>query len=164
MVVLADGVELRQYWMHLEVKPQATLDSLDRFLRATWLECCGHMSAFYVGRAQAGKTRRIAELEGVELRYVYDFGSSTELRLRIAGERLASNDGRDAVRLGVRNVEPSHPCACGEKAAVLCAECQWSGPSAFCSACAEEHDCGEEMLLPFVNSPRVGTCGYAGPA
>jgi hypothetical protein len=29
--------------------------------------------------------------------------------------------------------------------------------------CAGEHECGEEMLLPVVNSPRVGMCGYTGP-
>jgi hypothetical protein len=31
-----------------------------------------------------------------------------------------------------------------------------------CQACAEDHECGEDMQLPVVNSPRVGVCGYAG--
>jgi len=31
-----------------------------------------------------------------------------------------------------------------------------------CEGCAGEHECGEEMLLPVVNSPRVGMCGYEG--
>ena len=31
-----------------------------------------------------------------------------------------------------------------------------------CQSCADEHECGEDMLLPVVNSPRTGVCGYAG--
>src|SRR6266550_21423 len=36
------------YWMHLDVPADATLTNLDRFLRDTWLECCGHLSAFRI--------------------------------------------------------------------------------------------------------------------
>ncbi len=31
-----------------------------------------------------------------------------------------------------------------------------------CDSCAEDHKCGEDMLLPVVNSPRTGVCGYTG--
>lgn len=31
-----------------------------------------------------------------------------------------------------------------------------------CDTCAESYECGEEMLLPVVNSPRVGMCAYDG--
>jgi hypothetical protein len=36
----------------------------------------------------------------------------------------------------------------------------------YCGAHAEseEHECGEEALLPVVNSPRMGMCGYTGAA
>ncbi len=34
------------YWLHLEVRADATLATLDAFLRDFWLECCGHMSQF----------------------------------------------------------------------------------------------------------------------
>ena len=34
------------YWLHLEVRADATLKTLDAFLRGLWLECCGHMSQF----------------------------------------------------------------------------------------------------------------------
>jgi hypothetical protein len=30
--------------------------------------------------------------------------------------------------------------------------------------CAAKHECGEEMLLPVLNSPRAGVCGYCGPS
>jgi len=33
----------------------------------------------------------------------------------------------------------------------------------FCDAHADEHRCdGEEAILPIVNSPRMGVCGYTG--
>ena len=31
-----------------------------------------------------------------------------------------------------------------------------------CEDCAKTHECGEEMLLPVCNSPRLGVCGYCG--
>ena len=31
-----------------------------------------------------------------------------------------------------------------------------------CDECAKGHECGEEMLLPIVNLPQTGVCGYAG--
>ena len=36
------------HWLELGVRSDATLDELDRFLRALWLECCGHMSHFEI--------------------------------------------------------------------------------------------------------------------
>jgi hypothetical protein len=33
----------------------------------------------------------------------------------------------------------------------------------YCEHHSEDHDCDEpEMLLPVVNSPRMGMCGYTG--
>ena len=36
----------KHFWMHLLVQHQTTLGQLDAFLRAAWLECCGHLSRF----------------------------------------------------------------------------------------------------------------------
>jgi hypothetical protein len=47
---------------------------------------------------------------------------------------------------------------CGEPATEVCAQCVYEGAGWLCDAC------GEEMLLPVVNFPRVGMCGYTGPA
>ena len=53
---------------------------------------------------------------------------------------------------------------CGtEKLAIqICTECMWSGHGWLCQDCAATHKCGSEMLLPAVNSPRAGVCGYSG--
>ena len=44
----------------------------------------------------------------------------------------------------------------------ICTECAWNGEGWLCEACAVAHECGDEMCLPVVNSPRVGVCGYTG--
>src|SRR5712692_4672353 len=43
-----EGRDIPQYWMHLELPAEATLQTLDTFLRRTWLECCGHLSKFEI--------------------------------------------------------------------------------------------------------------------
>lgn len=42
-------------WLHLEMKGSATLADLDHYLRAIWLECCGHLSQFSVGGWGGGR-------------------------------------------------------------------------------------------------------------
>ena len=44
----------------------------------------------------------------------------------------------------------------------ICAQCIYEDKGCLCDACARSHECGEEMLLPLVNSPRAGVCGYTG--
>lgn len=39
----------RPHWLELGVRCDVTLRELDKFLRAIWLECCGHLSHFTVG-------------------------------------------------------------------------------------------------------------------
>ncbi|MCZ7670413.1 MAG: hypothetical protein M5U34_26255 [Chloroflexi bacterium] len=43
----------RDFWLHLEMRGSARLQELDNYLRAIWLECCGHMSEFFIGGAWA---------------------------------------------------------------------------------------------------------------
>ncbi len=62
-----------------------------------------------------------------------------------------------------RNVAPAYECTeCGGKATQLCSECSWGSQAWFCNGCGLLHECGDEMLLPIVNSPRMGMCGYTG--
>src|SRR5215472_7979109 len=41
MHLLVEGRDQPQYWMHLELPADVTLQTLDNFLRGIWLECCG---------------------------------------------------------------------------------------------------------------------------
>ena len=46
--VLQLRVEAGAFWLDLDIKTSARLTRLDEFLRAIWLECCGHLSAFTI--------------------------------------------------------------------------------------------------------------------
>ena len=99
---------------------------------------------------------------GMKFYHEYDFGTTTELTLRVVSE-LEGEAKSKSIRLLARNDPPSIVCeSCGKIATQLCAECIWAGKGWLCDECAQEHECGEDMLLPVVNSPRVGMCGYTG--
>ncbi|MGH9423831.1 MAG: hypothetical protein ACRD3J_27900, partial [Thermoanaerobaculia bacterium] len=89
-------------------------------------------------------------------------GSTTRLRLKVMAQRHAPNR-RDAVRLLARNDAPVWECNdCDKAATSLCEYCSYERNAFFCEVHAEEHDCGEEGILPVVNSPRMGVCAYTG--
>ena len=155
------------FWLDIEAKPDAKLMALDDLLRRVWLECCGHLSEFHGGpRDKVGMSRRLDEVlgsPGDRLGYVYDFGSSTELVVSHAG--IIDAAAMKGVRVVARNEAPSWPCdVCGQAATTLCVECASPDGGFFCASHASTHGCGEEMLLPVVNSPRMGVCGYTGEA
>jgi hypothetical protein len=152
------------YWLDLAVRRNTKLTEVDRFLRHIWLECCGHLSGFYAADRREvsmnAAVGRVFERRGTRLEYVYDFGSSTELSLSMLGTVEANP--KSAVQLVARNEAPIWPCAvCGKPATTVCVECA-SDDALYCADHAAGHECGEEMLLPVVNSPRMGVCGYTG--
>jgi len=101
---------------------------------------------------------------GATFSHQYDFGSTTRLSLRVAGEY----DGpavEGTIKVLARNDAPAISCAnCKQPATRICTDCSYRGRAHFCNACAEDHPCGQERLLPLVNSPRAGVCGYSGPS
>lgn len=173
--LLVEGRYQPEYWMHIEVKAKATLDDLDEFLRDIWLECCGHMSAFTIeGRTFISGPDKDSGEEGFEIAldkilspkmkfyHEYDFGTTTDLTLKVLSEQESST-GEWPVQILARNEAPKIICeVCGKVATQVCSQCIDEGEGWLCSECAEEHECGEDMLLPVVNSPRVGMCGYTG--
>lgn len=166
------------YWLHLEVPSNATLEDLDDLLRRTWLECCGHLSAFRLaGRSFSSLGAaddwsddedmhvKLGELlePGMTLSYEYDFGTTTELVLKVVGQREGLASGRE-ITLLAGNHPPAIPCeGCEQTAAHVCSQCVYENGGWLCEDCAGKHACGRDMLLPVVNSPRVGMCGYSGP-
>ena len=99
---------------------------------------------------------------GMKFNYEYDFGSTTHLAMKVVSQEQKQIKGR-VITVLARNEPPSYTCmSCGKMAAQVCTECAWSGGGWLCDECAAEHECGEDMLLPVVNSPRVGVCGYTG--
>ena len=188
-VLSVDGDWRPEYWMYLEVPASATLEGLDQFLRDTWLECCGHLSAFTIGNyryeldtamvdamwknffspsmpPRSMDVRLYSILKpGLKFHHEYDFGTTTDLRLKVISEGERSEQRKD-INVLARNFRPVIPCyECGKPATHVCSQCIYDGEKAWlCDEHIVRHKCGEDMSLPVVNSPRVGLCGYTGEA
>ena len=171
--LLVRDAYLPDFWLHLEMNGSATLADLDHYLRAIWLECCGHLSQFSFGGwsgseiSKRTRTERVFEPE-VELTHIYDFGTSSETLVKVVGVREGKPLTRHPIVLMARNNRPEAYCMeCKQPASWLCIECLYESdePGTLCDEHVEGHpheDYGEPM--PLVNSPRVGMCGYCGPA
>ncbi|BBI17580.1 hypothetical protein [Neochlamydia sp. S13] len=163
------------YWMFVAIPQNTSLGSLDAFLRTSWLECCGHLSEFTIGRrhymshTESGKlspsmNHPIGKIlsPGLEFTYIYDMGSSTELDIQVT-EKLAACPQKE-ISILMRNDPPAFLCeACNQAADIICSLCG----SKLCAKCSTSHPCAIDekdtyMLMPLVNSPRAGVCGYTG--
>jgi hypothetical protein len=76
------------FFLHLLVPENASLKTIDTFLRKIWLECCGHLSEFTTADsnevAMTIKVRTIFQ-QTYKLKYEYDFGSTTQLDIELKG-------------------------------------------------------------------------------
>ncbi len=163
----------KDYWLDLEMVGSASLDTLDDYLRAIWLECCGHLSEFTIGGwsgMEIGMSRKANSIfePGLVLRHLYDFGTTSETDIKVIGQREGKATTKHPISLLARNNMPEAACQeCGQPANWLCIECLYEEDMAghLCDEHVEDHpheDYGEPM--PLFNSPRMGMCGYDGPA
>ena len=170
------------FWMYVQVHTEATFGVLDRFLRAVWMECCGHLSEFTVEDRPAGMRKRLSAIlsDGSEFEYRYDMGDTTGLRLIVIGRSAriidlggwVRNDayfpppmvmGEGKVRIVALHDAVRYNCEkCGNEASYVCPQCMYDGTGACCRACAPDHKCGRDVLLAAAQSPRVGSCGFEG--
>jgi len=183
-LVVRDAVD-GTYWLHLEVAGSATLQDLDAYLRAIWVDCCGHISHFVFGTTryqelidgffalgdQKSITTKAVDVlrAGLKGKYEYDFGSPTELKIEVIAERTGKPLTTKPVTLLARNLMPVQVCVeCGEPATHICMQCYYEQgePGCYlCAAHARTHGCtlygGPKRRY---NSPRTGRCKYDGPA
>lgn len=173
--ISVQGYENPEYWIYIDMPSSSTLKVLDEFLRDIWLECCGHLSLFEIdGQTfstspdrELGDSSMSAKLEnildiGTQFKYEYDFGSTTILKLKIVSA-FNGKKRKKKVKLLARNSQPIIKCSyCGSPATNVCCQCIYDDYGWVCDDCVDKHECGEEMLLPVVNSPRVGVCAYEG--
>ena len=165
----------KNFWLNLEMRGSASLTTLDTYLRAIWLECCGHLSEFTVGGwggSKVGNARKADDIFKQEstLRHLYDFGTTSETDIKVVGSRQGKATTRRPIALMARNNMPEMLCReCDQPAGWLCLECLYEADEAgtwfLCDKHVENHphdEYGEP--LPLVNSPRLGMCGYNGPA
>lgn len=160
------------FWMYFEANASSTLEDVDSFLRGIWLECCGHLSMFtingknYVSQPEEDDRSMDTCLQkvmrpGLKFVHEYDFGTTTVLDMKCVSERAGKE--KKGVEILARNNLPDFRCdKCGKPAKEICTECVNEGKGLLCKECAKKHECGEDMLLPLVNSPRTGMCGYTG--
>ncbi len=121
---------------------------------------------------------------GQKFSYTYDFGSSTDLTLKVLAEREGiagaevaqstesaesaedEDEGVDTIQVMARNEPPVIQCrSCQNPAIGIFTGYGAPGYGAVCETCAKtKRREYEEGVLPIVNSPRVGVCGYTGEA
>ena len=161
------------FFVYFEAEGSATLKNVDSFLRDIWLECCGHLSTFeiegvtyaYEPQPEYNDKSMNIKLDAVlrpvlSFGYEYDFGTTTALAMKCISIRIGKLKG---IQTLARNNLQEFACSkCGKPAKEICSQCVYEGEALLCRPCAKKHECGEEMLLPVVNSPRMGMCGYTG--
>jgi hypothetical protein len=162
------------FWLHLEMRGSSSLKTLDLYLRAIWLECCGHLSHFSIGSPWGGhelginsKARSVFN-PGVQYFHIYDYGTSSETIVTVVGVREGKPLSINPIFLMARNNIPQVECQyCGKFADWLCMECLYEDdePGWLCDEHGDGHPHAHyDGLYPVVNSPRLGLCGYDGPA
>jgi hypothetical protein len=102
---------------------------------------------------QLGKVLKV----GQKFSYEFDFGSTTHLNLRVVSEREGIvQDEKKPVEILARNIAPVIPCkVCGKPAEKVVSGYYDVEENAYCNTCARKRK-NYEMMLPIVNSPRVG--------
>jgi hypothetical protein len=173
--IQAEGTNM--YWLDLEFKQKASLLELDRFLRDTWLECCGHLSMFIIqgqhymipspmendpgDKSMDVQASKVLSA-GLTFNHEYDFGTSTYLTLQVISEREGYFNS--PIRLLSRNNPHTWTCCKCEKAAtwVNSQDVYDSENPFYCNAHMKKHPDNDYAFLPTVNSPRMGMCAYTG--
>lgn len=175
-------VEEGPFFLDLLIDSTAPVNFLDDFLRAIWLECCGHMSTLMdkskkyefnfddedaiIGEDMSQAARHIFR-KGQKLKYEYDMGSTTTLEIKVLDEYSVS--AREGLQLLSRNEPLKLLChTCNAKPAFkICSVHGWNEPSMFCKTCIPIHkkeceDFADYAALSMCNSPRMGVCAYEG--
>lgn len=124
--LLLYGAYNKDYWLIIQIKENATLDDLDQFIRDIWVECCGHLSAFEINgvsyekepdddfcwdepaESTEHKLKEILESDML-FGYEYDFGSTTELAIKVLNYYNAPKQSKKVVILS-RNNPPEFQC------------------------------------------------------
>ena len=164
----------KDFWLDLEMRGSAKLDDLDFYLRKIWLECCGHLSEFSSKGWGSAKISMSHKADAIfrkydQLTHIYDFGSSSETLIKLMGVRQGKPLSKHPIELMARNLMPLIPCIeCDEISKWLCMACLYESEKGglVCQKHYKKHKSHDEYGEPLklVNSPRLGTCGYDGPA
>lgn len=162
-------VEAYEMFLHLLVRGETSMKSIDQFLRKIWLECCGHLSNFGHKNYEIKMKHKVEDVfqPRIKIYHEYDYGDTTRVFLK-AHKQYRLNLKENVILLS-RNEPLKILCSsCTRNPAVnLCAVCSYNDDAFFCEKCSEKHtaeckDFVDHAEMPIVNSPRLGVCGYTG--
>lgn len=189
-------IEAAEMFLNLWVDGKTKLVDIDNFLRDIWLECCGHLSSFTDVKKRANSRNNFLGFESflsgkfeddesgpgeiqkksktqdvfykdMNIEYEYDFGSTTELKIKVLEEFDFKAD--KSIVLLSRNEPLEIICdICHSEPAIeICGVCIGNDEALFCKKCAKKHaktceDFADYAKIPIVNSPRMGVCAYEG--
>lgn len=175
IISMKDKYNKNTYCIYLSIDENLQLQHLDKFTRDVWVECCGHLSSFYIDEMKYDdnsnelyqmnvKLKEVLSV-GQKFEYQYDFGDTTYIILEVVDEIEVSNK-HSQIEILARNDENHYTCSkCGEKAQYY----QYETNNFLCEKCADELDedefeesMTEELYGDYFNSPRDGMCGYVG--
>lgn len=179
------SVTAAEMFLTLAVEENTLFEDLDDFLRAIWLECCGHMSSFRASgvtimdmnddfgfgfeRGTKPMTTKVAKVlkKDMLLTYEYDFGSTTELKIKVM-DKYTIPLQEDNILLISRNEPLPILCmSCNKEYAQEICSIHIYEDGFFCKKCAKKHakeceDFADYAKMNVVNSPRMGVCAYEG--
>ncbi|EHQ35597.1 hypothetical protein [Methanoplanus limicola] len=179
-LILFTGFRNPKFWLYLLVDRNSTLKDIDQKLRDVWLECCGHLSSFYIAGKEYesdpsedleyGKGLDMADVTVDKLltvnltgKHVYDNGSPTTLYFKVICELpYRTKEGRKT-EIVARNKRPEIFCSkCGRPATYIFRLYEDQDDIFYCDKCHIKHKSGDDAWLLAANSPRSGVCGYEG--
>ena len=177
---LAITAPFSEFFLFVEMGANQKLAALDQFLRDIWLECCGHGSTFIIDgvnydsntdyvfvddefKGNQSMNCKIGSVVGEKdvFEYEYDFGTTSYVKIAVAGIRETKEEPPKKPVLLMRNLEPKWACCvCGKPATIVDNNGLGLAPdNVYCETCAESK-LEEYARSEIKNSPRSGLCGY----
>lgn len=164
----------KSFWLHLEVRGSTILEDLDAYLREIWLECCDHLSDFRTSQYGGKEFSMDSKVDEVfkpkeTITHIYDYGTSSITLLTSLGQTSGVALNEHPLSLMARNLRPEATCMeCDQPATHFCDVCVYENgvDGLLCAKHVVDHPHNneEEGPIELVNSPRLGMCGYYGPA
>lgn len=173
-----------KYFLFIEISEELYLASLDQFIRDIWVECCNHMSMFrkentfyeiteyedyydsYNDIMHKSMEEKIKDVfcVGDKIEYQYDFGTSTELIIKVYNYRKGKIDKDEIIILSRNHNEPQLCTSCKKNTAKwIDAYAESERDWMLCDKCRnKKYDEEKLYYLPLCNSPRTGVCAYEG--
>lgn len=102
LISIKDKKNVGKYCIYISIDANLKLQHLDKFIRDIWVECCDHLSAFYIDKKEYrsnsdGQLKMNINLKDIlnvnqKFEYKYDFDFSTRLILEVVDMIEVSTD------------------------------------------------------------------------